>query len=188
MLLICATLASAIHPDAAFAAGHSAMDCCAGIGGAMKDSCPFMRLKATRQKKAAQSAQSDPMCHAGMAMPSSGEALHGLGALTELYPASATGADETEHAPAQNVSTQNTTAHARVSPIAADSKPCASDCCCQTNSLTRTERTRDDATASNKLRPRPPTSNIVQRTSRLVPKNDSKARRQCSPRAPPASL
>jgi hypothetical protein len=177
-LLVFATLASAVHPDAVFA-----MVCCEGMGGAaMKDSCPFMRLKGLLRKA---QAQSHPSCHAGMDMPSSDEATRGDDATPELFPA--TDVDATEHAHDQNASPQDAT-HAKVSHVAAVSKPCSSDCCCQTNSLTRTPRPRDAAAITNKFRPRPPTSEVSQRIALAVIKDDSEVRRLSPARAPPASL
>jgi hypothetical protein len=176
-LLVFATLASAVHPDAVFA-----MVCCEGMGGAaMKDSCPFMRLKGLVQKE---HAQSESKCHAGMDMSSSDEAMRVDDATPELFPA--TDVDATEQAHDQTASSQDTT-HAKVSYVAAVSRPCSSDCC-QTNSLTRTPRPRDAAAITNKFRPRPPTSEVSQRISRAVIKDDSAVRRLSPARAPPASL
>jgi hypothetical protein len=178
-LLVFATLASAVHPDAVFA-----MVCCEGMGGAaVKDSCPFMRLKGLLQKE---HAQSESKCHAGMDMSSSDEAMHADDATPELFPA--TNVDGTEHAHDQTASSQDTTTPAKVSYVAAFSKPCSSDGCCQTNSLTRTPRPRDAAAITNKFRPRPPTSEVSQRTALAVIKDSSAVRRLSPARAPPASL
>jgi hypothetical protein len=184
-LLVFATLASALHPDAVFAASPSEMDCCRGAGGAMKDSCPFMHLKGTRHKKLT---QSDPMCHAGAAASVHGAAMHGHHAMPGQTPSAASGVNAIGHYPDQDASLQDAKSGAAAAFRAAVSKPCASDCCCQANSLTRTQRTRDAAAISNKLRPRAPTSVVDQRTARPVLSDDSAARRQYPPRAPPISL
>lgn len=180
-LLVFVTLASAVHPDAVFA-----MICCAGMGGtAMKDSCPFMRLKGLEQKE---QAQPHPACHSGMEMASSGEAMRGDDATPELFPAAAApDGDGMAHPHDQNASSQDTTPE-KISSAAAVSKPCSSDCCSQTNSLTRTPRPRDEAATSNKFRPRPPTSEVSQRLALAVIKGDAAIRRLSPARAPPASL
>jgi hypothetical protein len=154
------------------------MDCCKGMGGAMKDSCPIMRLKGVRRTELK---QADPICRAGALSSASGKATHGhhtahmqtlfVGGMKDI----------------KDVSSRDSPAHA-MSSLASVSQPCPSDCCCQTNSLTRTQRPRDEAAISNKLRPRPPTSGVVRQVSRAVRKGDSEARRQYPPRAPPASL
>jgi hypothetical protein len=178
-VLVLAALASAAPPDAVFA-----MVCCEGMGGAMKDSCPFMRLKGLLRKG---HAQSEPECHAGMSMPSSGEAVRGEDAPPELFPATeADGAEHHHHD--QSASPQDTTTQATVSSVAAVSKPCSSDSCCQANNLTRTRRPREHAATSNKFRPRPPTSEVGQRGAPAVLQEYTAARRLSPARAPPASL
>lgn len=186
VVLVLATILGAIPPSAVFASDSSEMDCCKGMSGAMKDSCPFMRLKQAQQKKAA---QSDPMCHMDMGASAStdGDSMHIEHAPTELYPASAGSTDGVESAPDQSASSQDTTTKAGVF-LAAVSKPCSSDCCCRTNSFTRTQRPRDEAAFSEKLRPRPPTSGVGLQVSQAVSDYASKARRQCPPRGPPPSL
>jgi hypothetical protein len=186
-VLVFATLASAVHPDAVFA-----MVCCEGMGGTMKDTCPFMRLKGLLQKA---QAQSESACHhAGMEASADGGATHEHDAPPpELFPATATDGEAMGHAhdhnaPSQNASSQDKTTHERVSFVAAVSKPCPSECCCRTSSLTRTPRPRDAAAISNRFRPRPPTSDVSQRAALAVLKDDSAARRLAPARAPPASL
>jgi hypothetical protein len=175
-LLVFATLVSAVPPDAVFASV-----CCEGMGGAMKDSCPFMRLKALLQKQLAQSGSS---CHAGMEMPSAGEAAHDEhGATPELFPANE--GDGAERAADQNGSTQHATAQ-DAAPHAAASKPCRSECCCPSNSLARNQRPRGEAAILNKFRP--PTSAASRRVALSVLKDDSAVRRLGPARAPPASL
>jgi hypothetical protein len=183
-LLLFATFASAVPPDAVFAAV-----CCESMGGAMKDTCPFMRLKGLLQK---QLAHSEPSCHAGMAMPPSGEATHEHDATAELFPA--TEGDGVEYAHAQdasphdqNVSSQDSTKGDAASHVAV-SQPCRSECCCQTNSLARTQRPRDGAAITNRFRPRPPASEVGRRVAHALLKDDSAARRLSPARAPPASL
>jgi hypothetical protein len=177
-LLVFATLASAVPPDAVFAAV-----CCESMGGEMKDSCPFMRLKGLLQK---QLAHAEPSCHAGMAMPPSGEATRGEDATPELFPASDEGG--AGHAHDQNASSQDATTTGDAASRVAASKPCRSECCCQTNYLTRTPRPRDGAAITNRFRPRPPASEVGQRIALAVLKDDSAARRLSPARAPPASL
>jgi hypothetical protein len=177
-LLVFATLASAVPPDAVFAAV-----CCESMGGAMKDSCPLMRLKGLLQKQLAQSGSS---CHAGAATPPSGEATHEHDApQPELFPA--TDADGAEHAHDQDASSQEATTEG-ASPRVAVSKPCRSECCCQANYLTRTQRPRDGAAITNRFRPRPPAPEAGQRAALARLKDDSAVRRLSPARAPPASL
>jgi hypothetical protein len=180
-LLVFATLASAVPPDAVFASV-----CCESMGGAMKDSCPFMQLKALLQKQLAQSGSS---CHGGMEMPPAGEAAHGEhGAAPELFPA--TEGDGAERAADQNGSTQHATAQDATAQDAAThvfaSKPCRSECCCQSNSLARNQRPRAATAILNRLRP--PASEAGERTALAALKHDSAARRLSPARAPPASL
>lgn len=177
-LLVFATLASAVPPDAVFAAV-----CCENMGGAMKETCPLMRLKGLLQKQLARSGSS---CHAGMEMPPSGEAAHEHDATPpELFPAS--DADATEHAHDQNASPQDAATEDAASPVAV-SKPCHSECCCQANYLTRTQRPRDGASITSRFRPRPPASEVGQRVALAQLKDDSAVRRLSPARAPPASL
>jgi hypothetical protein len=137
-LLVFATLASATRADALFAVNSSGMDCCKAMGGAMKDSCPFMRLKGQRRQ--------------------------------ELIQPEAISTDK------------NASSSAELS------KPCPADCCCQTGSLTRTPRPRDEAAVSNKLRPRPPTSAVRPSVALAALVISREPRRLSPPRAPPASL
>ncbi|HEX8162274.1 MAG TPA: hypothetical protein VF538_10405 [Pyrinomonadaceae bacterium] len=184
-LLVFATLASAVPPDAVVASV-----CCEGMGGAMKDSCPIMRLKALLQKQLAQSGSS---CHARMETPPAGEAAHDEhGALPELFPAAegdaaAAGraADQAGSAADENASSPRATAEGAASHVSA-SKPCRSECCCQSNSLARNQRPRGEAAILNKFRP--PASEARQRVAHAVLKDDSAARRLSPARAPPASL
>lgn len=187
-LLVFVTLASAVPPDAVFASV-----CCESMGGAMKDSCPLMRLKGVLQK---QLAHSESSCHAGMEMPPSGEAAHD--APPELFPATDGDAAQHDHhqavehrhhhnASSHDAATEATQAK-ESSVAAAVSKPCSPDGCCQTGSLARRQRPRDEAAISNGFRPRTPTPAAAQRRARADLKHDSDARRLSPARAPPASL
>jgi hypothetical protein len=182
-VLVFATLASAVHPDAVFA-----MVCCAGMGGeAMKDSCPFMRLKERQRKEQAQKS-SEPACHhAGMGTTAGGEAGHEHHAAQGHTHHAEGGGDATGDARAGDASTQSPPSGA-AAVYAAVSKPCPSECCCQANSLTRTQRPRDGAAITNRFRPRPPASEVSRRVSPSALKDDSAVRRLSPARAPPASL
>ncbi len=184
VVLVFATVASTAPPSAVLAASHSTMDCCAGMGGAMGSSCPLHHSKQSQQLKPA---QSDPMCDMDGKASAHGEMMHEHHTPQGHTADAMHGEARVEHSSGQHVSPQNTPAEAANS-LAVVSKPCASDCCKRANSLTQTQRTRDEAAFSDKLRQRPPTSGVGLEVSHAVSNYISKARRQCPPRGPPSSL
>ena len=190
VVLVFATVAGNVPSTAVFAASRSTMDCCAGgMGGETGNSCPLHNAKHLKPARLEKPAQSEPMCHTGSAAQKTHTSASHEHHATPAQAAHAGHGEarSVEHASDQHVSIQNTRTETANS-LAAVSKPCASDCCKRANSWTQTQRPRDEAALSDKLRPRRARTGVNERASDAVSGNASKARRQCPPRAPPSSL
>lgn len=178
-LLALATLAAATRADSILSAPDPAMDCCKGVGGATKDSCPLARLKAARRTALRVPEESrDPICRAratSFTQPAS--------RLLAPRVAAARSQREASPRPAPPPGSPSTSA---ASPAA--SHPCPFDCCCRVNSATRAPRPRDEAAFNDQLRARPPTRTIRRRAARPVSFAGAQARGLLPARAPPASL
>jgi hypothetical protein len=94
--------------------------------------------------------------------------------------------DKVEHSSPQHVSSRDTATEPAVSP-ATLSKPCPPGCGGLLNASTQLRRrSRDEATLSDKLRPRPPTVEVQTQDSVCVAQVSFALRRQHPPRPPPS--
>lgn len=180
VVLVYVTVASAVPRAAVSATGHTTADCCAGMSAAeMGSSCPLHRLKQSPQTPPA---GSDPMCRTVGVMPQP----H----LRPKRTAAGYAVDkETHRFPDQRrVFASHNQTKAADSVAAAVSPPCSSDCCQRAGSLMPTIGQRDNAALSGKLHPRAPAASIDKQISDILFSHTSQVRRQCPPRAPPASL
>lgn len=216
-LLACVTLAGATRADALLGATTAAADCCAAMGGASKDSCPFMRLKA--RARATKLKESDPICGAHFATTAHHEASHAqrvaqhaaehvaqhaakhvthhAASLAASHAASLAASHAASHVASHVASLSTSLAASHVAPKTEDasavpsasiSKPCSSDCCRQVGSLARNQRTGDPVAISQNVRTRAPARAPAARAHLTAPVFNSASRRLGPPRAPPASL
>lgn len=183
-----AVVTGAIPLGTVFGAHACSMPCCKGADGMPGDctggSCPVSHLGKAKAKPV-KPAPAEPSCHTGGESASHTSAAGMHHSTPEHASPHEPDKDKVEHSSPQHVSTRDTATEPAFSP-AAFSKPCPPGCGGLLNASTQLRRSRDEATLSDKLRPRPPTVEVQTQESVCVARISYALRRQYPPRPPPS--